>query len=152
MYKRTKYVSPDVFKICDFLLLLNLHFGRIQQNNMSQRIHTYVVKTHENALEIYEHVRQMMKSCKNVCVWWFVTHCEKLEIHRIPFQIVNSVIRYRHTVRRERIIELGQLGLNQAQIAQETGYSLSTVKREIYAIREGLVWRNILHKNKKLIG
>ena len=65
-------------------------------------------------------------------------HCEKLEIHRIPFQIVNSVIRYRHTVRRERIIELGQLGLTQMQIAIETGYSYSAVKREIKAIRESL--------------
>ena len=66
-------------------------------------------------------------------------HCEKLEIHRIPFQIVNSVIRYRHTVRRERITQLGKLGLTQQQIATETGYSLSTVKREIWAIREDLV-------------
>jgi hypothetical protein len=55
------------------------------------------------------------------------------------WQKVNSVVRYRHDVRRERIKELGQLGLNQAQMAEETGYSLSTVKREIYAIREGLV-------------
>ena len=55
------------------------------------------------------------------------------------WQKVNSVIRYRHDVRRERIRELGQNGLNQAQIARETGYSLSTVKREIWAIREGLV-------------
>ena len=66
-------------------------------------------------------------------------HCEKLEIHRIPFQIVNSVIRYRHTVRRERITQLGKLGLTQQQIATETGYSLSTVKREIWVIREDLV-------------
>ena len=55
------------------------------------------------------------------------------------WQKVNSVVRYRHDVRRERIKELGQLGLNQAQMVEETGYSLSTVKREIYAIREGLV-------------
>ena len=63
---------------------------------------------------------------------------EKLRIQTMTFQKVNSVIRYKHDVRRERIKELGQLGLNQAQIARETGYSLSTVKREIYAIREGL--------------
>ena len=55
------------------------------------------------------------------------------------WKMVNSVIQYKHDVRRDKIKELGQLGLNQAQIAQETGYSLSTVKREIYAIREGLV-------------
>ena len=55
------------------------------------------------------------------------------------WQKVNSVIRYRQDVRREKIMELGQNGLNQAQIATETGYSLSTVKREIWAIREGLV-------------
>jgi DNA-binding NarL/FixJ family response regulator len=69
----------------------------------------------------------------------FEKYCKKLEIHKMPFQKVNSIIRYRHTVRRERIIQLGELGLNQAQIARETGYSYSTVKREIYAIREGLV-------------
>ena len=69
----------------------------------------------------------------------FQKHCEKLEIHRMKFHKVNSVIRYRHTVRRERIIQLGELGYNQAQIARKTGYSLSTVKREIYAIRDGLV-------------
>ena len=56
----------------------------------------------------------------------------------IKWQKVNSVIRYRHDVRRERIRELGQNGLNQAQIATATGYSLSTVKREIWAIREDL--------------
>ena len=56
----------------------------------------------------------------------------------IKWQKVNSVIRYKQDVRRERIRELGQNGLNQAQIATETGYSLSTVKREIWAIREGL--------------
>ena len=51
----------------------------------------------------------------------------------------NSVIRLKHDVRRKIIKEFGEKGLNQAQIARETGYSLSTVKREIYAIREGLV-------------
>ena len=56
----------------------------------------------------------------------------------IIWQKVNSVIQYRHDIRRERIKNLGELGLNQAQIAKETGYSLSTVKREIYAIREEL--------------
>jgi len=50
----------------------------------------------------------------------------------------NSVIHLKHDVRRKIIQELGEKGLNQAQIARETGYSLSTVKREIYAIREGL--------------
>ena len=54
------------------------------------------------------------------------------------WQKVNSVIRYRHTVRRERIIQLGKLGLTQMQIAIETDYSYSTVKREIKAIRESL--------------
>ena len=50
----------------------------------------------------------------------------------------NSVIRLRHDVRRKRIKELGQLGLNQAQIAEEMGLSYSTVKREIKAINEDL--------------
>ena len=69
----------------------------------------------------------------------FQKHCEKLEIHKTLFHKVNSVIRYRHIVRRERITQLGKLGLTQQQIATETGYSLSTVKREIWAIREDLV-------------
>ena len=50
----------------------------------------------------------------------------------------NSVIRLRHDVRRKRIKELGQDGLNQAQIAEEMGLSYSTVKREIKAINEEL--------------
>ena len=68
----------------------------------------------------------------------FQKDIEKLRIQNMTFQRVNSVIRYKHDVRREKIIELGQLGLNQAEIAEETGYSLSTVKREIWAIREDL--------------
>ena len=69
----------------------------------------------------------------------FQKDIEKLRIQNMTFQRVNSVIRYRHIVRRERIIQLGKLGLTQQQIATETDYSLSTVKREIWAIREGLV-------------
>ena len=57
----------------------------------------------------------------------------------IKWQKVNSVIRYKQDVRRERIRELGQNGLNQAQIATETGYSLRTIQRDIHLIREGLV-------------
>jgi len=34
------------------------------------------------------------------------------------------------------ILKLGQSGLNQAQIAVKLDISLSTVKREIYAIRK----------------
>jgi DNA-directed RNA polymerase specialized sigma24 family protein len=34
------------------------------------------------------------------------------------------------------ILKLGQSGLNQAQIAVKLGISLSTIKREIYAIRK----------------
>ncbi|MBT3761002.1 MAG: hypothetical protein HOF89_00220 [Candidatus Nitrosopelagicus sp.] len=51
----------------------------------------------------------------------------------------NSVIRYKQDQRRQRITELGELGLNQAQIADKTGYSLRTVQRDIQVIREGLV-------------
>jgi len=69
----------------------------------------------------------------------FQKDIEKLRIQNMTFQRVNSVIQYRHTVRRERIIQLGKLGLTQMQIAVETGYSYSAVKREIKAIREGLV-------------
>ena len=54
------------------------------------------------------------------------------------WQKVNSVIRYKQDVRRERIIELGQLELNQAQIADKTGYSLRTIQRDVQVIREGL--------------
>ena len=50
----------------------------------------------------------------------------------------NSVIRYKQEQRRQRITELGELGLNQAQIAHKTGYSLRTVQRDIQVIREGL--------------
>ena len=50
----------------------------------------------------------------------------------------NSVIRYKQDQRRQRITELGELGLNQAQIADKTGYSLRTVQRDIQVIREGL--------------
>ena len=56
----------------------------------------------------------------------------------IKWQKVNSVIRYKQDVRRERIIELGQLELNQAQIADKTGYSLRTIQRDVQVIREGL--------------
>jgi transcriptional antiterminator len=52
---------------------------------------------------------------------------------------VNSVIRYKQDQRRQRITELGELGLNQAQIAEKTGYSLRTIQRDIQVIREGLV-------------
>ena len=41
-----------------------------------------------------------------------------------------------HHYRRLMILELGQNGLNQAQIAVKLDISLSTVKREIYAIRK----------------
>ena len=41
-----------------------------------------------------------------------------------------------HHYRRLMILELGQNGLNQAQIAVKLGISLSTVKREICAIRK----------------
>ena len=51
----------------------------------------------------------------------------------------NSVIRYKQDQRRQRITELGELGLNQAQIAEKTGYSLRTVQRDIQVIRKGLV-------------
>ena len=51
----------------------------------------------------------------------------------------NSVIRYKQEQRRQRITELGELGLNQTQIAEKTGYSLRTVQRDIQVIREGLV-------------
>ena len=50
----------------------------------------------------------------------------------------DSVIRYRHTVRRERVRKLGKLGLTQKEIAVETGRSTRTIRRDIKAIREHL--------------
>ena len=57
-----------------------------------------------------------------------------------PFTFLkeDSVIRYRHTVRRERVRKLAKLGLTQVQIAQEVGRSTRTVRRDIKAIREHL--------------
>ena len=57
-----------------------------------------------------------------------------------PFTFLkeDSVIRYRHTVRRERVRKLAKLGLTQVQIAQEVGRSPRTVRRDIKAIREHL--------------
>jgi len=69
----------------------------------------------------------------------FQKDIEKLRIQRMPFMKCNSVIQYKHTIMREKVIQWGILGLNQAEIADKIGCSLSTVKREIWAIREGLV-------------
>jgi|TARA_B110001454_G_C12443118_1_gene318762 DNA-binding NarL/FixJ family response regulator len=68
----------------------------------------------------------------------FQKYCKKLQIQRIPYLKCNSVIQYKHTVRREKIIELGNKGKTQAEIAHEMNCSYSTVKREIYAIRDEL--------------
>ncbi|UTY62357.1 MAG: helix-turn-helix domain-containing protein [Marine Group I thaumarchaeote] len=57
-----------------------------------------------------------------------------------PFTFLkeDSVIRYRHTVRRERVRRLAKLGLTQKEIAAETGRSTRTIRRDIKAIREHL--------------
>ena len=57
-----------------------------------------------------------------------------------PFTFLkeDSVIRYRHTVRRERVRKLAKLGLTQKEIAAETGRSTRTIRRDIKAIREHL--------------
>ena len=50
----------------------------------------------------------------------------------------NSVVQYTIAKRRKRVLELGKMGLTQAQIAKEIGCSYATVKRDIKAIRETL--------------
>jgi DNA-binding NarL/FixJ family response regulator len=86
-------------------------------------------------------LRQVSEGIRFQCledIRQFQRYLEKIQIERMTFQRVNSVVNYRHSTRRVRINQLGKLGLTQQQIANETGYSLSTVKREIYAIRENL--------------
>jgi DNA-binding NarL/FixJ family response regulator len=86
-------------------------------------------------------LRQVSESISFQCledIRQFQRYLDKLQIEKMTFQRVNSVVKYRHSTRRVRINQLGKLGLTQQQIANETGYSLSTVKREIKAIRENL--------------
>ena len=86
-------------------------------------------------------LQQVSKGIRLQCledIAQFQRYLEKIQIEKMTFQRVNSVVKYRHSTRRVRINQLGKLGLTQQQIANETGYSLSTVKREIYAIRENL--------------
>ena len=62
-----------------------------------------------------------------------------IEYRCMPDENLATITGELHHYRRLMILKLGQSGLNQAQIARETGCSLSTVKREIWAIREDLV-------------
>lgn len=86
-------------------------------------------------------LQQVSKGIRFQCledIAQFQRYLEKIQIEKMSFQRVNSVTRYKASIRRVRINQLGKLGLTQRQIARETGYSYSTVKRDIYAIREQL--------------
>lgn len=56
----------------------------------------------------------------------------------MPIPRINSVIRFRHDVRRKRIKQLAEEGKTQVEIAENMNISYSTVKREIQAINEEL--------------
>ena len=62
-----------------------------------------------------------------------------LEYHCTPWAKIHSLTGDKFHWRRRKIIELASKGLTQVQIAQKIGWSLSTVKREIYQIRKTCV-------------
>jgi len=59
-----------------------------------------------------------------------------LEYRCTPWAKIHSLTGDKSHWRRRIIIELASKGLTQVQIAQKIGWSLSTVKREIYQIRK----------------
>ena len=62
-----------------------------------------------------------------------------LEYRCTPWAKIHSLTGDKSHWRRRIIIELVSKGLTQVQIAQKIGWSLSTVKREIYQIRKTCV-------------
>ena len=54
----------------------------------------------------------------------------------VPWAKIHSLTGDKAHWRRRKILELGSNGLTQAQIARKIGWSYSTVKREICAIRK----------------
>jgi len=62
-----------------------------------------------------------------------------LEYRCTPWAKIHSLTGDKSHWRRRIIIELTSKGFTQVQIAQKIGYSLSTVKREIYQIRKTCV-------------
>ena len=59
-----------------------------------------------------------------------------LEYDCVPWAKIHSLTGDKSHWRRRKILELASKGLTQAQIARKIGWSYSTVKREIYAIRK----------------
>lgn len=59
-----------------------------------------------------------------------------IEYHCKPYDKICSIIDDKRHFRRQKIIKLGLKGHTQLQIAEKLGISLSTVKREFYAIRK----------------
>ena len=59
-----------------------------------------------------------------------------LEYDFVPWAKIHSITGDKSHWRRRKILELASKGLTQAQIASKIGWSYSTVKREIYALRK----------------
>ena len=59
-----------------------------------------------------------------------------IEYHCMPYENICSIVGEKRHFRRQKVIKLGLKGWTQLQIAAKLGISLSTVKREIYAIRK----------------
>ncbi len=59
-----------------------------------------------------------------------------LEYRCMPCTQIHSLTGEKYHWRRRKVIELASKGLTQAQIALKLGWSYSTIKREIYAIRK----------------
>ena len=59
-----------------------------------------------------------------------------LEYRCVPGAKIHSLTGDKAHWRRRKIVKLASKGLTQAQIARKIGWSYSTVKREIYAIRK----------------
>ena len=59
-----------------------------------------------------------------------------IEYHCMPYENICSIVGEKRHFRRQKVIKLGLKGWTQLQIAAKLGISLSTVKREFYAIRK----------------
>ncbi len=60
----------------------------------------------------------------------------KLEYDCVDWANIHSLTGDKAHWRRRKVVELVSKGLTQAQIARKIGWSYSTVKREIYALRK----------------
>jgi len=59
-----------------------------------------------------------------------------LEYDCVDWSKIHSLTGDKAHWRRRKVVELVSKGLTQAQIARKIGWSYSTVKREIYALRK----------------